>query len=55
MAASVVDLPEPVAPVTRISPRGFSASCASTDGAPRSVSDTILLGIVLKTAAGPRH
>ncbi len=26
-AASVVDLPEPVGPVTSTSPRGFSASC----------------------------
>ncbi len=36
MAASVVDLPEPVGPVTSTSPRGFSASLAITPGRPRS-------------------
>ena len=34
IAASVVDLPEPVAPVTRIKPRGFSANDATTGGSP---------------------
>ena len=32
IAASVVDLPEPVVPVTRIRPRSSSAMSASTDG-----------------------
>ena len=36
MAASVVDLPEPVGPVTRIRPRGFSHSFSTTAGRPSS-------------------
>ena len=36
IAASVVDLPEPVGPVTRIRPRGLSASLATTGGRPSS-------------------
>ena len=32
IAASAVDLPEPVIPVTRISPRGLSAISSSTAG-----------------------
>ena len=38
MAASVVLLPEPVAPVTRTMPRSSSASRATTAGRPRSSS-----------------
>ena len=34
--ASVVDLPEPVGPVTRTSPRGFFASSATIGGSPSS-------------------
>ncbi len=36
MAARVVDLPEPVGPVTRIRPRGFSQSRSMTAGRPSS-------------------
>jgi len=32
IAASVVDLPEPVGPVTSTMPRGFNASSANTFG-----------------------
>ena len=38
MAASVVDLPEPVGPVTSMSPLGCSAWCPRTAGSPRSSS-----------------
>ena len=37
IAASVVDLPEPVVPVTRMIPRGSSASRATTSGRPELV------------------
>jgi hypothetical protein len=36
IAASVVDLPEPVVPVSRMIPRGSSASRRTTSGRPRS-------------------
>ena len=36
IAASVVDLPEPVVPVSRMIPRGSSASRRTTSGSPRS-------------------
>ena len=36
IAASVVDLPEPVVPVSRMIPRGSSASVRITSGRPRS-------------------
>ena len=54
IAASVVDLPEPVGPVTRIRPRGRSVSSANTLGALRSSSDSTLDGIVRNAAAAPR-
>jgi hypothetical protein len=38
MPASVVDLPEPVGPVTRTSPRGRWRSADSDAGTPRSSS-----------------
>ncbi len=34
MAASVVDLPEPVVPVTRMIPRGSSATSRTASGSP---------------------
>ena len=45
MAASVVDLPEPVAPTTRISPRFCSTSSASTGGSDRLASGGISSGM----------
>ena len=36
IAARVVDLPEPVGPVTSTSPRGFSHSFSTTTGSPSS-------------------
>jgi hypothetical protein len=36
IAASVVDLPEPVLPVARTIPRGSSASSVTTEGRPSS-------------------
>ena len=44
IAASVVDLPLPVGPVTSTSPRGRSASVASTGGSPSSSKPSDLLG-----------
>ncbi len=38
MAASVVDLPEPVGPVTSTKPRGFLVKSAITGGRPERVS-----------------
>ncbi len=46
IAASVVLLPEPVGPVTRISPRGRSASLAITGGSPNSLKVRTLKGIM---------
>ena len=43
IAASVVDLPLPVGPVTRINPRGSSASFVSTGGIESSASVGMLL------------
>ena len=54
MAASVVDLPEPVGPVTSTTPRGWSASSAKIFGAFRSSSERIFDGMVRITAAAPR-
>jgi len=45
IAARVVLFPEPVGPVTRTNPRGFSASFATTDGRPRSSNVRTLKGI----------
>ncbi len=44
IAASVVDLPEPVGPVTRISPRGRLVISANTFGALSSSSESTLDG-----------
>ncbi len=41
IAASVVDLPEPVGPVTSTSPRGLSQIPAITGGRPRSLKPRI--------------
>src|SRR4051812_27645166 len=54
IAASVVDLPEPVGPVTRISPRGRSVRSANTLGQFSSSSDSTFDGIVRNAAAAPR-
>ena len=54
IAASVVDLPEPVGPVTRISPRGRSVKGANVLGAASSSSDSTFDGIVRKATAAPR-
>ena len=48
--ASVVDLPEPVGPVTRTSPRGRWANCSTDPGRPSSCSDLIFCGIVRNAA-----
>ena len=45
IAASVVDLPEPVGPVTSTSPRGFSAIRAITGGSLSSSNVFTLIGI----------
>src|SRR3989449_5423346 len=45
IAASVVLFPEPVGPVTSTSPRGRSASCATTAGSPSSSNVRTLKGI----------
>ena len=50
IAASVVDLPEPVGPVTSTNPRGFLANSCSTGGSARSRSFGISLGIRRKAA-----
>ncbi|MCY1312489.1 hypothetical protein D9M70_629160 [compost metagenome] len=54
IAASVVDLPEPVGPVTSTSPRGFMHRSANTAGARSSSSVRTLEGMVRNTAAAPR-
>ena len=51
IAASVVDLPEPVGPVTSTRPRGRSASVATTGGRPSSWKPRISYGI----GGRPRH
>ena len=45
MAASVVDFPEPVGPVTTTNPRGYRARSATTLGSSRSSSVLISYGI----------
>ena len=53
--ASVVDLPEPVGPVTSTRPRGFFASSATTGGRPSSSKVRILNGMVRNApATAPR-
>jgi len=49
MAARVVDLPLPAAPVTRISPLGFKISCLQISGSPNSSMDGALDGTIWKT------
>ena len=44
IAASVVDFPDPVAPVTRIRPRFSSASCSTPIGSPSFWNDGTSLG-----------
>ena len=51
MAARVVDLPEPVGPVTSTRPRGFSHSLETTGGRPSWAKDLISKGMTRKTAA----
>ena len=54
MLASVVDLPEPVGPVTSTMPRcTVSQSFTTLDGSPRSSRAGSLTGIVLNTAETP--
>ena len=55
MAASVVDLPDPVGPVTRTMPRGLSDSSAKILGALSCSSVRILDGMVRNTAPAPRY
>jgi hypothetical protein len=43
--ASVVDLPEPVGPVTRTMPRGFFAKLRITDGRPSFSIGTVSVGM----------
>src|SRR6476661_2311715 len=54
MAASVVDLPEPVGPVTSTMPRGLSARSPKIFGALSCSRLRILEGMVRNTAAAPR-
>src|SRR5579872_6423813 len=49
--ASVVDLPDPVGPVTSTSPRGLSQSLLTTGARPSWLNDLISNGIKRKTAA----
>ena len=51
IAASVVLLPEPVGPVTRMRPRGLSASLAMTGGSPSCWNVSTLKGIIRMTIA----
>ena len=55
MAAKVVDLPEPVGPVTSTIPRGLRARSAKILGAFKSSRVRILLGMVRNTAPAPRY
>src|ERR1035438_5504281 len=50
IAASVVDLPEPVTPVTSTSPRGMSQICSTTLGRNSSSSARILVGMTRSTS-----
>ena len=49
IAASVVDLPLPVGPVTSTRPRGFIASCSHTLGSPSCAKVGITIGIARMT------
>ena len=53
MAASVVDLPQPVGPVTSTRPRGREANFDITLGSPKSAQVEILSGISRNTAPIP--
>ena len=53
IAASVVDLPLPVGPVTRTRPRSSSASCLNSGGAFSWSRLRMLVGMVRNTAAAP--
>ena len=50
IAASVVDLPEPVVPVSRISPRSSSAMSGITGGSSSSSAVLIWKGIARQTS-----
>ena len=50
IAASVVDLPEPVVPVSRMIPRSSSASFVITGGSSRSSTDLMLTGMARMTS-----
>ena len=53
--ASVVDLPEPVGPVTSTSPLGLFAISEMTSGSPSSSNERILKGMVrIAPATAPR-
>ena len=54
MAARVVDLPEPVGPVTSTSPFFSLVMRRTPSGSPRSSAERILLGMMRNTAAMPR-
>src|SRR3569833_31893 len=54
MPASVVDLPEPVGPVTRTRPRGNMHRSRKILGEPRSSRDMMTEGILRNTAPAPR-
>ena len=53
IAASVVDLPEPVGPVTSTRPERRSAIFFTASGVPRSAKVSTFVGIVRNTAARP--
>src|SRR5256885_8831113 len=50
-----VDLPEPVGPVTRTRPRGFSESECKEEDRPSSSSDLISFGMRRKAARSEEH
>ena len=53
MAASVVDFPDPVGPVTSTRPFSRSARVCMTSGRPSSWNDRICVGITRNTAPSP--
>ena len=53
--AAMVDLPDPVGPVTKTSPRSSRAISARTGGRPSSANDLISVGMTRKTAPSPRR
>ena len=54
IAASVVDLPEPVGPVHKIKPRGLLVISAKIFGVASSSSESTFEGIVRNATAAPR-